>query len=163
MESVAKVGGRRSVAGSLHTPSLLARGGTSVSDRTTGDAGENCGSFAQDALGMFKMRWGKRAKGLEPSTFSLEGTRPRTEGTQPQELMSDPTNACTNACTNKPEIEHGGRAEAGPATVASAVSVGDADGAGEHFAKAIAAVMTLPGLTDAERAAAVRRLMGGNE
>jgi hypothetical protein len=160
MESVAKVGGRRSVAGSLHTPSLLARGGTAVSDRTTGAAGENCGSFAQDALGMFKMRWGKRAKGLEPSTFSLEGTRPRTESTKSQEVMSDPTNACTSACTSGAEIEHGGRAKAAPATAAGTVSAGDADCAGEHFAKAIAAVMTLPGLTDAERAELVRRLLG---
>ena len=67
--------------------------------------------------------------------------------------MSGQTNACTNACTERAEIEHGG-----PATVAGAVSAGGADGAGEHFAEAVAMLARLP-LTDAERAEAVRRLL----
>lgn len=43
--------------------------------------------------------------------------------------------------------------------MAGAVSADDSDGAGEHFAEAIAMLARLP-LTDAERAEAVRRLLG---
>ena len=100
--------------------------------------------------------------GLEPTTFSLEGTRVRTEGTQPQELTNDTETACTNACTNGTENEHGGPAEAPPTTVAGAAGTGNADAAGEHFAEAVAMLARLP-LTDAELAEAVRRLLAGDE
>ena len=96
--------------------------------------------------------------GLEPITCGLQNREHRTEGTQSQELTSAPTSACTNACTDGAGIEHAGPAEAAPVTVAGAVSVGDADGAGEHFAEAVAMLARLP-LTDTERAEAVRRLL----
>ena len=101
---------------------------------------------------------GKRATGLEPATFSLEGCERRTEDVYSQELTSAPTNACTNACTDGAEIEHRGPAEAVPEAAAGAVRVGDADGAGGHFAEAVAMLARLP-LTDTERAEAVRRLL----
>jgi len=47
-----------------------------------------------------------------------------------------------------------------PATAAGAVSAGDADGAVEHFAEAVAMLARLP-LSDAERAEAVRRMLAG--
>ena len=91
-------------------------------------------------------------------TCGLQNREHRTEGTQPQELTSAPTNACTNACTDGAEIEHGGPTEEATATVAGAVSAGGADVEGEHFAEAVAMLARLP-LTDTERAEAVRRLL----
>jgi hypothetical protein len=88
----------------------------------------------------------------------LEGTPGRTEGVERQELTSAPSNACTSACTNGAEIEHGGPSEATPATADDAVSAGDAAAARERFAEAVAMLARLP-LSDAERAEAVRRLL----
>jgi len=42
----------------------------------------------------------KRAKGLEPSTFSLEGYRHRMEVPHEQQPTGGSANACTNACTD---------------------------------------------------------------
>ncbi len=97
--------------------------------------------------------------GFEPTTSSLGSCECRTEDVHPQELTSTPANACTNACTDGAEIERGGPAEAATATATGAVITGDADGAGGHFAEAVAMLARLP-LTDTERAEAVRRLLG---
>ena len=102
--------------------------------------------------------YGEATAGIRTPKMRFQNREHRMEGTQPQELTSDPTNACTNACTNLAEIEHGGPAEAAPATAAGAVSASDADGAGERFAAALAMIATLP-LADAEKAEAVRRLL----
>lgn len=59
--------------------------------------------------------------GFEPTTCGLQNREHRTEGTQPQELTSGPTNACTNACTDGAEIEHGGPPE-GDSELAKVVS-----------------------------------------
>ena len=42
----------------------------------------------------------KRAKGLEPSTFSLEGYQHRMEVSHEQQPTDGSANACANACTD---------------------------------------------------------------
>lgn len=100
----------------------------------------------------------QRVTRLERATFSWEGCTHRMQPAQPQEPTIAETNACTNACTSGAKVEHDRPAEAAPEAVAGAVSAADADGAGEHFAAALAMIARLP-LTDAEKAEAVRRLL----
>ncbi len=74
--------------------------------------------------------------GIEPATPSLQSCEHRTQAPQNQGLATGPADACTAACTDKPEIEHGG-----------------------DFADVVRMLDRLP-LTDAERAEAVRQLLG---
>ena len=85
----------------------------------------------------------QRAKGLEPSTFSLEGCEPGAEATEGQEVTSTLPSVCTNACTDGSESTHEQAANA-------------------TFADALAMVARLP-LSDDEKAEAVRRLLAERE
>jgi hypothetical protein len=55
----------------------------------------------------------KRAKGVEPSTASLEGCDNTDVSIAGKEDTVNPDPACTNACTRNPENEHGTPADAG--------------------------------------------------
>ena len=92
-------------------------------------------------------------KGVEPSTSAL---RTQTDPVATEILSAvAPTllAACTTACTSEAENPCGDPA-AGPSPVAPGTPLpGD-------FAAALAMIATLP-LSDAERAAAVRRLLDG--
>jgi len=84
---------------------------------------------------------------FEPTTFTLASCEHRTEVVQSQGVTGVIAAACTNACTNSPELmqsESKTRPHDGPS--------------GERFAEAVAMIARLP-LTDAERAEAVRRLL----
>ncbi|MFH1417673.1 MAG: hypothetical protein ABII12_05225 [Planctomycetota bacterium] len=89
--------------------------------------------------------------GLEPTTFALRRREHRTEPVKPQGLASGGADACTNACNNSPGSPH-----------ESTADTADAGPVGEHFAEAVAMLARLP-LTDAERAEAVRRLLGATD
>ncbi|MEX2212585.1 MAG: hypothetical protein WD768_00560 [Phycisphaeraceae bacterium] len=80
----------------------------------------------------------KRVMRFELTTFTLANCEHRLEASQLQPLTEAPADACTAACTDKPEIEHG-----------------------ESFADVVRMLDRLP-LTDAERAEAVRRLLAGD-
>lgn len=132
--------------------------GGALEDAARGRFACRCERTARSPLSRGARR--KPPVGFEPTTCGLQSREHRTEGTQPQELTSAPTNACTNACTDGVEIEHGGPADGASATAVGTVSTGGAGAAGERFAAALAMIATLP-LTDAEKAEAVRRLLGG--
>jgi hypothetical protein len=84
----------------------------------------------------------KRAKGLEPSTFTLATGVPNVLSAQNTELANPAANACTAACTESGETGN----------------AGTADAADTGFASALAMIATLP-LSPAEKAEAVRRLL----
>ena len=44
--------------------------------------------------------------GLEPTTFTLATCQHRTQVLNRQEVMNDPANACTAACTDSPDSGH---------------------------------------------------------
>ncbi|MDZ4687824.1 MAG: hypothetical protein SH850_22355 [Planctomycetaceae bacterium] len=67
-------------------------------------------------------------------------------------LTTTPADGCTTGCTSEAEIPYGG-----PSTVPLPVAVGTP--LPSDFAAALAMIATLP-LSDAERAEAVRRLLG---
>ncbi len=96
-------------------------------------AGTNC-----DLLGSTGK---KRATGLEPATFSLEGDGDRTQSPQSQGLATGCAVACTSACTNS------AAAQSTPCC-----------GGKNTFAVVLTMLATLP-LSDAEKAEAVRRLI----
>ena len=81
----------------------------------------------------------KRAKGLEPSTFSLEGYQHRMEVPHEQGPTGGSANACTNACTDETKSDHANDDE-------------------RDFSQALAMIAELP-LTYDEKAEAVRRLL----
>ena len=88
----------------------------------------------------------------------MEGCNRRTEVTTSHGLTSAPGSACGVACIDRAEIEHVEPPKRTTAIADNATAAGDADGAAEHFADALAMLAKLP-LTDAERAEAVRRLL----
>ncbi len=56
-------------------------------------------------------------KGLEPSTFSLEGCAPTVLSAEDTGLTDDDTGACTTACTNSADSGHETTLEALAATL----------------------------------------------
>ena len=78
--------------------------------------------------------------GIEPVTSGLQSHSDRVLSANLSELTSTVESRCTNGCTSEPENHH------------EPTRPGD-------FAAALAMIATLP-LTDAEKAEAVRRLLG---
>ena len=90
-------------------------------------------------------------KGVEPSTSALRTHDSAVLSDNQSELAATPDSRCTNGCTSEPENHH----EAELGTTSQSIEPkrpGD-------FSAALAMIATLP-LSDAEKAEAVRRLMG---
>ena len=92
--------------------------------------------------------------GIEPVTSGLQSQESRVPSGNPSEVTSSGSDVCTSVCTSELEKRRKRGADAG-AQPTEPKPPGD-------FAAALAMIAGLP-LSDAEKAEAVRRLLGGNE
>ena len=95
-------------------------------------------------------------RGVEPPTSALR-TQPLVVLTENlPEVMSTEITACTNACTSEPE----NRRKLGSDTVSVDAPITTPEPGSQDFAAALGMIASLP-VSDAEKAEAVRRLLGG--